>query len=156
MKIRRRILRSEEGAGAVEFALIAPALFTLIIGVAQLGTLFFANAGLKHAVSEGARLAAVYPQPTPDEIKAELTDARFGLDPDHIPAPPSVVPGESAEGWDYLDISMSYEVPLNFIFFEADPVTLTETRRVFTQDTTGSSPASGGSGGGGNEDDDDD
>ncbi|MEA3033397.1 MAG: TadE-like protein, partial [Sphingomonadales bacterium] len=46
----RKLRRNEDGAGAVEFALVAPALLGFIIGLTQLGMLFFANADLHNAV----------------------------------------------------------------------------------------------------------
>lgn len=131
--MKRRFLRGERGAGAVEFALAAPILFTLIIGVAQLGILFFASAGLQNAVAEGARLATIYPRPSDERIAEVIMDSRFGMKAANIVADPEIVHGTDENGLSYADISLSYEVPLNFIFFETPPVTLTETRRVFTQ-----------------------
>ena len=46
---------------------------------------------------------------------------------------PAIVRGTDGNGRDYADIEMRYSVPLDFIFFRTPPVTLTETRRVFTQ-----------------------
>ncbi|HEX8257799.1 MAG TPA: TadE/TadG family type IV pilus assembly protein, partial [Allosphingosinicella sp.] len=126
--------RDQKGAGAMEFALAAPVLFTMIVGISQMGTLFFANAGLSHAVSEGARIAANFPTPADDVIKAAILDKRFGLVEENIVGEPTIVPGtDTATSMPFLDISLSYEVPLNFIFFTGPEVTLTETRRVFRQ-----------------------
>jgi hypothetical protein len=46
----------------------------------------------------------------------------------------TVTQGVSA-GTDYADISMSYQVPLDFVFFTTPPVTLTGSRRAFVQPT---------------------
>ncbi len=125
----RRLLRSDRGIGAVEFALVAPAICAFIVGVAQLGMLFFANAGLQSAVAEGARLATIYPRPSNPQIIARITDTRFGLDPAYITAP--TVNDFQVNGRNYKEISMSYQVPLDFIFFQTSPVTLVANRRVF-------------------------
>jgi len=125
----RRLLRSDCGIGAVEFALIAPVICAFIVGVAQLGMLFFANAGLQSAVAEGARLATVYPRPSNEQIIARITDRRFGLDPAFITAP--TVNDFEVNNRDYKQISMSYQVPLDFIFYQTSPVTLVANRRVF-------------------------
>jgi len=121
------------GAAALEFALVVPALVVFIIGIAQLGILFMANAGLRNAVAEGARYATIYPRPTDTQIRQRITDTRFGLTPANI-GTVTVTHGVSS-GTDYADISMSYNVPLNFVFFTAPPVTLTESRRAFVQPT---------------------
>ena len=133
MKRRRALGRDNRGAGAVEFALAAPVLFLVIIGVAQLGILFFASAGLQNAVAEGARLAMIYPRPSDEEIADAVLDSRFGMKSAHIIGDPAIVHGTDENGFTYADISLSYTVPLDFIFFEIDPITLTERRRVFTQ-----------------------
>lgn len=126
---RPNIARNERGAAAIEFALLAPVLFLIIIGVLQLGILFFANAGLKSAVGEAARFATLYPRPADGQITDVFNDRRFGLDTAHL-ATPTVTHG-TADGRDYIDIRVSYNVPIDFLFFQTPPVTLVENRRVF-------------------------
>jgi len=135
MRFLSKLKHDARGISAVEFALIAPVLLTFLVGLAQLGTLYVANTGLKSAVGEGARFATIWPRPTNDEIIARITDRRFGLDPTYITAP-TVTPATTAEraaneGRNFLDIQMSYEVRLNFIFFATSPFTITERRRAF-------------------------
>lgn len=55
----RKILKSERGAAAVEFAIVALLLFTLIFGIIEFGWIFFGWITLTGAVREGARLAIV-------------------------------------------------------------------------------------------------
>jgi Flp pilus assembly protein TadG len=124
-----KLRRSERGSGAVEFALIAPMLCTIIIGVAELGGLFYANAGLKSAVAEGARYATLHPRPTDVQIKAKIADRKFGLDPTKLSNP--VITTGTVDKRQYIEITMSYDVPLDFLFFETPPVTMVERRRVF-------------------------
>ena len=60
MRIRRnRIIKSEKGASAVEFALILPILVILVFGIVQFGIAYNNYIALTHAAREGARLAAV-------------------------------------------------------------------------------------------------
>ncbi len=120
--------RNQSGMGAVEFALITPILLTFIIGIAQLGILYFANAGLKSAVGEGARLATITPRPTREVIISRITDSRFGLDPAKITS--LTVNPTSLNGRDYYDIRMTYQAELDFVFFETAPVSLAERRLV--------------------------
>jgi Flp pilus assembly protein TadG len=139
MRFLLKLRRDESGTSAVEFALIAPLLFGFLIGIAQLGILFLANTGLKSAVGEGARLATIFPRPTNAAIIARITDRHFGLEPQYITNPtitePTAAQVAANNGRAYLDISMSYAVPLDFIFFTTPPVTLVERRRVFVHST---------------------
>ena len=52
-------LRSEEGASAVEFAIIAPLLFMLLFGIIGFGLAFLRVQSIRTAVREGGRTAAV-------------------------------------------------------------------------------------------------
>ena len=50
---------SERGAALVEFALLAPLLLLLLLGMVEFGWLFAQNLDVRHGAREGARLAAV-------------------------------------------------------------------------------------------------
>ena len=141
---RRRLLSDDRGATAVEFALAAPVLISMVIGVSQLGQLFFANAGIQHTVEQAARFAAVYPAPGVDEIEAKIHEGQLGMRGTLEPVLTRTV---VADGPDILDISLTYDVPLDFIFFETPPVTLTHSRRVFLlkEPTTASSSSTSSS-----------
>ncbi|GJG93707.1 TadE/TadG family type IV pilus assembly protein [Cupriavidus pauculus] len=57
---RLRILRgarSQRGASAVEFALVAPVFFLLLFSIVDFGAMMWANLTMQHAVREGARYA---------------------------------------------------------------------------------------------------
>ena len=69
-------LRREDGAAAVEFALIAGVLAMLIFGMLQFGLAFFQLQNLRAATREGARLAAVS---APDRRRPEQGAARRPL-----------------------------------------------------------------------------
>ncbi|WP_292523179.1 TadE/TadG family type IV pilus assembly protein [Methyloceanibacter sp.] len=49
-------LRDDRGASALEFALIAAPLIMLLLGIVQVGYIYFANFALDEAVANGARL----------------------------------------------------------------------------------------------------
>lgn len=49
----------EKGANLVEFALLAPLLILLLLGIIEFGWLFSQNNDVKHGAREGARAAAV-------------------------------------------------------------------------------------------------
>src|SRR5438034_903766 len=75
MRISQRLGR-EDGAAAVEFALIIGVLAMLIFGMLQFGLTFFELQNLRAADREGARLGAV--GATPDVIRARIADASGG------------------------------------------------------------------------------
>lgn len=161
---RARFLRDERGVTAVEFALVAPVLIAMIVGVSQLGQLFFANSGIQHTVEQAARFAAIYPAPTIEEIEAKIHEAQVGMKGTLVP----VLDEKEVDGKPVLDISLSYAVPLDFIVFDIPDVTLTHSRRVHLQrqsappaegttnsagtstGDTGTDTGDGGSNGGGN------
>lgn len=127
----RDLLRDRRGLSVVEFALIAPVFIGLIFAVSQMAMVFFAQAGLKNAVSEGARLATLYPRPTNAQIATKIARNRFGVDPAYLSGP-TFAEGTS-NGAVYTDITMRYSAPVDFMFYRIGPITLTQTRRVYTQ-----------------------
>lgn len=128
-----RIRRDRRGLGAVEFALVAPAFLLLIFGMFQLGILFLANHGLRNAVAEGARHATIFPRPTDEQILQRIQQGRFGLKPQYTTAPKIEWKQVDGSGAYYVDISMEYSAPVDFIFFKTAPVKMTQTRRAFVQ-----------------------
>lgn len=126
---RKNVVGDECGASAVEFALVIPVLLTMIIGIMQIAIMFFADAGLQQAVETGARYATIYPNPSDAQILAKVSSSKFGLDNSRITGP-SVSHG-TANGVKFVEVTMAYAVPLNFIFFQTDPVSLSHTRRAY-------------------------
>jgi Flp pilus assembly protein TadG len=68
--------RREEGASAVEFAIIAPLLFILLFGILQFGIAFLHVQTIRTAVREGGRLAAVGGSAT--EVKQKTAESALG------------------------------------------------------------------------------
>jgi Flp pilus assembly protein TadG len=54
-----RTRRADDGAAAVEFALVSTLLLTLLFGIVQYGYYFFQSQSATSSAREGARLAAV-------------------------------------------------------------------------------------------------
>lgn len=126
---RRGLARADDGASAAEFALAAPFLIMLLTGIFQVGMLFLANAGLQQAIEAAARYATLYPRPTTEQISARVLEGGYGLRPSGIKGP-SITYG-ATDGTPYADISMSYAMQLDFIFFKSPPIELAHTRRVY-------------------------
>lgn len=57
--MRPRRSRGDEGAAAVEFALVTPLLFLLMFGILQYGLYFFDTLGTRNGVREAARQGVV-------------------------------------------------------------------------------------------------
>jgi len=121
--------RCARGSVAAEFALALPVLVLFLAGVAQLGVLFAANAGLQQAVGEGARLAIIYPRPNDATITARIRSAAFALNASYLDEP-SLTHGTS-NGVPYVDISLTYHPRLNFILFSGPQISLTRSRRAY-------------------------
>ncbi|QPQ55881.1 pilus assembly protein [Allosphingosinicella flava] len=127
----RPLRRDERGASTLEFALVAPALILFLIGIPQIGMLYFANAGLNNALAEGARQATLWPRPDEAQIKARIAAGQFGLKPSALTIAPLAY--GNSDGADYAEITMRYNVQLDFGFFRPDPILLQKSRRVYLQ-----------------------
>ncbi|MGZ6544634.1 MAG: TadE/TadG family type IV pilus assembly protein [Actinomycetota bacterium] len=74
-----RKLRREDGAAAVEFAIVASLFFMLVFGIIDFGFAFHSWNNAANAAREGARLAAVDPNTT--DITNRVLTSATGLDP---------------------------------------------------------------------------
>jgi Flp pilus assembly protein TadG len=121
----------QSGVGALEFALIAPALLGMLVGITQLGALYFARADLRNAVAAGARQAQIFPRPAADAVVTSIRAKMVRLDQTKLTGPTVTVVNNVT--YPYADIEVRYAVPLNFIIYKPPAVTLIERRRVFLQ-----------------------
>jgi Flp pilus assembly protein TadG len=76
MKAQRLRSKNEEGAGLVEFAILAPLLVILLFGLLEFGLSLYAKEVLTNASREGARYGVIYctPRRTIPQIKAQVQD----------------------------------------------------------------------------------
>ena len=124
--------KNESGASATEFALAIPLVVMLFYGMAQFGLILLANAGLRHAVDKGARATTVYIGATPmtdAQIRTIVTNGLYGMTNGTV-STPTVTRG-SSNGVNYVDISISYTVPVDLIAYQYGPIVLNETRRAY-------------------------
>ncbi len=130
--------RNERGAAAIEFALAVPVLISFIFGIAQIGMLFQASAGMQHALGEAARLgtlcvnftAAGCNVPTDAQLTAKVTAEVYGTQRGTL-SPLSITPSPVSSPNTYRDLSLTYSQPTDFIFFSGPTVTVTRTKRVY-------------------------
>jgi Flp pilus assembly protein TadG len=74
-----KMLRSDDGAVAVEFALLLPILVALLLGIMEFGLVYNAQITLTNAAREGARTVAI----ENDQVaaRADVRAAAIVLDP---------------------------------------------------------------------------
>ena len=63
-RLTARFRRSQGGAAAVEFALVCSVLFTLIIGIFNLGWALYCGSDVRHAIERGSRIYLTSPNAT--------------------------------------------------------------------------------------------
>ncbi len=129
MRLARTFRRDKRGASAIEFALVVPFLVIIIVGVAQMGRVYLANAGLRNLVADSARFASISPRPNDDAIKARLRTGGFGLEAASLSEP--VVTYGADNGANWAQINMTYTVQLDFVFWRPAPIRLVEQRKVY-------------------------
>ncbi len=76
MKAREPRSKKQEGAGLVEFAIVAPLFVVLLFGLVEFGLSVYDKEMLTNASREGARFGVVYctPRKTIDDIKAKVRE----------------------------------------------------------------------------------
>jgi Flp pilus assembly protein TadG len=129
--------RDERGAGAVEFALSVPILISLIYGIFEFSQLYEANAGMQHALGEGARFATLcIPTATGcnpesnDDIKAKMNAKLFG------PVGGTFNVQDVVDGTNSKTLTVTYTRTMNFLFFTGPAITLTRSKLVYTPSAT--------------------
>jgi Flp pilus assembly protein TadG len=132
----KRLLKNQEGAAVVELAIALPVLVTLIYGIFECSQLYEANAGMQHALGEGARLATLcIPNsssstgcdlPTDTNIKARENAKLFG------PYGGSFTVSDVVDGTNIKTLTITYTRTMNFLFFTGPTITLTRSKQVYT------------------------
>lgn len=122
----RNLGSDQSGSAAIEFVVAVPVLVSMLWGIFQFAILLQANAGMHHALGEGARLATVWPTPSDTQIQTKITSAKFGM-------------GNGTWGTPVIDnsvagqktIRVTYQQPLEFLFFEGPTVDLRASKTVY-------------------------
>lgn len=127
-RLAARLRRDRSGVTAIEFAILAPLLVFIIIGIAQMGALFYAHAALRNAVSEGARFATIHPRPTTDEVIARINANRPSGAAGTFGTPTVTYTRNATTGYWRADVSMTYSATLDFVLLKM-PMTLSYSRQ---------------------------
>ena len=134
----KRLRRDQDGAAAIEFAISVPVLILFIYGIFQIGLLFEANAGMQHALGEGARYATLCVNPTAtscgiptdDSIKTKISSKLFGK------SDGTFTVQDPVSNSSYKTLTVTYSRAMNFLFFNGPTVTLTRSKRVYIVQNT--------------------
>lgn len=128
---RLKQLRGDErGVAMIEMAFALPILLLFVFGIFQFGVILQANAGIQHALGEGARYATLYPKPADDLIQAKIANEVFGLNVGTFSAPTVTTPAASVCTNCRL-LTVNYTVTPNFVFFTGPAITLVRTKQVY-------------------------
>jgi Flp pilus assembly protein TadG len=73
-KWMRGLVRNQDGVAAVEFALIAPAFFALLLAIIDVGRYMWVLNTMQYAIDEVIRIGVIRELPD-DEIKARVVEA---------------------------------------------------------------------------------
>ena len=121
--------RSERGQTAVEFALVAPLLIVLLLGIIQVGIAFHRYVEVTDAARAAARRAIVarVAGVTPSDIRAaavaaapDLSDSSLGVDVG--PTNPMTAPSGST-----VSVTVSYPYSINLLGWVVSSGTITST-----------------------------
>ena len=133
MTTLKSCLFDRRGSSAVEFALAVPVLITMIWGIFQVGLLYQANAGMQHALGEGARFATLCVNvtatsctaPSDADIKSRMSSKLFGRGTGQFTVQDPV------SGTGFKTLRITYTVPMNFLFFPGPTVTLNRSKKAY-------------------------
>ena len=139
MKLRRTIIRNEDGVAAVEMAFALPILIVLIWMFVQLAQIYRAMAGIQQALGEGARFATLCLDPGPTgctvptagQVKNRISETVYGIGPGNfIVADPT--PGNSMiDGSSYYDLTVTYSQPTTLLLFPGPTINVSRSKRVW-------------------------
>src|SRR5262249_26125695 len=122
---------------AIEMAIALPVLLVMIYGIFQVGLVFQANAGMQHALGEGARYPTLCTPngtqcniPTNDQIVTRMQSKLFGMNIGTFGTPTVTTPAAATCVF-CKDLGVTYTVTPNFLFFSGRAITLSRTKRVY-------------------------
>jgi Flp pilus assembly protein TadG len=106
------------GAAAVEFALVAPIFFLLVLGMVEFGRMVMVQQVLTNAAREGARVA-VFDGATSDDVKAQV---RNYLTAAHLPATDPVLDPVDPKTAGYGDpMKVTVQIPFSQVSWLPSP-----------------------------------
>ena len=101
--------KSESGAIMVEFALIAPVLFTMTFGIVEFGRAAFTQGVLLYAAEEATRYAIVNYNATATEVKQVAASKFLPINPKNMKSFTVTAPLDPDDQTRLVTVSMTYQ-----------------------------------------------
>lgn len=141
-RLARRIAADRTGATALEFAILAPVLFTALIGVLQIGLAMQAYNSLRGIAGDTARHAVTSYQINTDPSATVLeaygrgiaTASPYGLTSDELTLRVTVAGTQRVSGAHEFDLLLRYNVPTILQIAGIDSIPISYSRPVFVVD----------------------
>lgn len=142
--MRKRWVAADAGVALVEFALIAPVLLLLIIGILDVARGVNAYVTIANAAREGSHYAALHPTAMPASIQDAVRARVVPLDPNKVAVTAFYHDGASFEAWpsggipagastDYVPVQVRVSYPWQAVttligaFFPSTPLSASST-----------------------------
>lgn len=94
-----KVLHDDRATSAVEFALIAPVLFLLLVGIIDLGRAVNAYVTVGNAAREGTHYLALHPTAGPSAIASAVDQRVYPLDTTKVTVNASYYDGATFRPW---------------------------------------------------------
>lgn len=144
----RRLARDKQGSVLVEFALLAPVLLTLMVGVVQVGLHVQNVNAVRNLAADGARAAMVEYQRgnllTAEQIAADIqargVGPKYNLSLDRL----SVAVADEVSRIDGIrekSIAITYQMPNYLAFVDMSPLDIVYERPMFLMPPAAAPPA---------------
>jgi Flp pilus assembly protein TadG len=148
MKIRRSLVRNEEGVAAIEMAFALPVLIVMIWMFVQLAQVYRATAGIQQGLGEGARFATLCLNPTAtgctiptdQAINDKINASVYGIGPGNFDTPMPVCTNDTVNGGAYYDLKVNYTQHTSLLLFPGPDISVSRSKRVWV--STSACPAS--------------
>lgn len=125
-RIIGRLLRSDRGAAALEFAIVSTVFVTVCIGIVDFGRTLYVKNQLSYLADIAARRVLLNPQIATATLETDLRSAFSGGDPGNLTI--SITP-ETVGTNDFRRIVIAFPITLFVPFIPNNNLNLTVTRR---------------------------
>lgn len=126
-KIWRRLLADRRGSIAVEFAIAVPVLLTAMVGVVEVGRLFWTRHALEFAIEETARTAMIDKTLTTQALAQKVGQKISWVDSDDLTV---VVQFTTESGKGYATLTATYRFALVLGYLGIAPFNLSTSAHV--------------------------
>lgn len=125
-----KLRHDDKGAAAIEVAFALPILLLFVFGIFQIGVILQANAGMQHALGEGARFTTLFPTPADSAIVTKMNNSKFGMSYGTFNTPTVTTPASTVCS-NCRNLQVTYTVMPDFVFFTLPTMTITRNKRVY-------------------------